>query len=513
MNSDDVFDLFVIGGGINGCGIARDAAGRGLSVALAEKSDLGSGTSSGSTKLIHGGLRYLEHYEFGLVRKSLVEREVLWKVAPHIIYPLRFILPHHKDLRPSWLIRLGLFLYDHLGGRKLLPPTRVIDFTKPGSDWPLNSGFKKGFEYSDCWVDDARLVVLNAQDAAGNSAKIMTRTPVESIQRDDGVWHVKVRNPNGSTASYKAKAVVNASGPWIDMVREKCSGASGIGKIRMVRGSHVVVPSLFDHPECYIFQNADGRIVFAIPYEEEFTLVGTTDADYEGDPSEVSISKDEKQYLCDSLNSYFKKQISPLDIVWTYSAVRPLLDEGNTQAQTATRDYRIDIEPDRSALINVYGGKITTYRKLAEDVLKEVGKFLTDLGQPWTENSSLPGGDFSVQSYQDLVEDLEKDYQFLASAHARRLIRQYGTYARRILNDASSYDDLGICFGSDLYEAEVIYLVNFEWAISAEDILWRRTKRGLKLTNRQAQVLDDYLREKSFESQYCGEKQIRCENH
>ncbi len=513
MSKEKIFDLFIVGGGINGCGIARDAAGRGLSVALAEKSDLASGTSSGSTKLIHGGLRYLEHYEFGLVRKSLVEREVLWKIAPHIVSPLRFIFPHHKDLRPSWLIRIGLFLYDHLGGRKLLPPTRVIDFTKSGTDRPLKPGFKKGFEYSDCWVDDARLVVLNAQDAAGNSAKIMTQTTVESIRRDKGVWEVMVRQSNGSTTCYRSKVVINATGPWINQVRQKCFDANSVAKIRMVRGSHMVVPALFDHSECYIFQNADARIVFAIPYEEEFTLVGTTDADYEGDPGEVCISELEKEYLCDSVNSYFNKQISKADIVWTYSAVRPLLDEGRAQAQTATRDYKIDIElgSDHTALINVYGGKITTYRKLAEDVLMEVGKLFPSMGESWTERSSLPGGDFSIEDYQNLIASLVSDYQFMSRAHASRLIRHYGKNAWRILDDASSYDDLGICFGSDLYESEVVYLIDNEWVTCAEDILWRRTKRGLKLTNNQSQLLDEYLGNRKIASQNCSYNLVQCE--
>ena len=502
MSTTNVFDLFVIGGGINGCGIARDAAGRGLSVALAEKSDLASGTSSGSTKLIHGGLRYLEHYEFSLVRKALVEREVLWMMAPHIVWPLRFILPHHENLRPSWLIRLGLFLYDHLGGRKRLPPSRGVDLSKKGKGSPLQASFTKGFEYSDCWVDDARLVVLNARDAADKSAKIMTYTQVVSIQRSDGIWLITVRSPNGSKETYKANVVVNASGPWIDIVRGECHEEKSAAKIRMVRGSHIVVPSLFDHAECYIFQNADDRIVFAIPYEEDFTLIGTTDADFEGDPGTACISEEEKMYLCDSINSYFKKQVALDDIVWTYSAVRPLMDEGEGKAQTASRDYQIDVEvgSDQTALVNVYGGKITTYRKLAEDVLSNVGKYLPNLGKPWTANSPLPGGDFPVESAHILLEKLSNDFAFLKESHARRLIRQYGTYAWRILKASTTYDDLGVCFGSDLYESEVNYLIEFEWATSAEDILWRRTKLGLQLTSNQALSLDEYLGSKIIPS-------------
>ena len=493
MNSDKVYDLFVIGGGVNGCGIARDAAGRGLSVCLSEKSDLGSGTSSGSTKLIHGGLRYLEHYEFSLVRKALIEREVLWKIAPHIIYPLRFVLPHYRDLRPAWLIRMGLFLYDNLGGRKLLPASRSINLTNDQAGVPLKSVFKKGFEYSDCWVDDARLVVLNAQDAATRGADILSYNKVETARRQNGVWVITSRSQDNSVQTHQAKILVNASGPWINLVQDAIH-TPDVSSIRMVRGSHIVVPRIFDNDNCYILQISDNRIVFAIPYEEAFTLIGTTDSDYEGNPENVSISHEEVQYLCSSIGRYFTKDVNPEDVVWSYSAVRPLLEDGKAKAQAASRDYRIEIDDVQNLpLINIYGGKITTYRKLAEDVLTKINQFISCSNSSWTADSPLPGGDFQSGGYSKLVAELVNEYSFLSQQYVSRMARLYGTTVRKILGNARTPDDLGQRFGDHLSQVEVDYLIEHEWATCVDDIIWRRTKEGLRLSVKQIKQLETYI--------------------
>ena len=496
MSGSEVYDLFIIGGGINGAGIARDAAGRGLSVCLAEQSDLASGTSSGSTKLIHGGLRYLEHYEFSLVRKALIEREVLWSIAPHIIRPLRFVLPHHTDLRPSWLIRLGLFLYDSLGGRKLLPRARSVNLAEETAGVPLKPIYKKGFEYSDCWVDDARLVILNAMDAADNGATIFTYHKVTSVSRENGIWLVELVDPNGNLHTHQSRALINVTGPWIDIVQESFDTPSK-HRIRMVRGSHIVVPKIYQNDTCYIFQNADNRIVFAIPYEGDFTLVGTTDSDYEGDPAQVSITAEETDYLCQSLNQYFQKQISPGDVVWSYSAVRPLLEDGEAKAQAASRDYRIEVDDkERTApLINIYGGKITTYRKLAEDVLDHLKPYIVVKDSTWTERSPLPGGDFPVGQDVQQIEKLISKYKFFSRQYIERLIRLYGTKAQKILGEARTVEDMGMHFGEYLSESEVRYLIEHEWATCAEDILWRRTKEGLRLMPEDVAKLEYYLQE------------------
>jgi len=489
------FDVFIIGGGINGCGVARDATGRGLSVCLAEKGDLGGATSSGSSKLIHGGLRYLEYYDFKLVRKSLREREVLWKIAPHIIYPLRFVLPHHSALRSPWLLRLGLFLYDHIGGRKLLPGTRRVNLAQDQTGKPLESSYTLGFEYADCWVDDARLVVLNARDAADHGAQIHTRTEVIGAHQEDGSWHITTRGADGKTNSFSAKVLVNASGPWVYGTSQELLGTTQVYKPRLVRGSHIVVPRLYEHNRCYILQNADGRIVFVIPYEETFTLIGTTERDHGPDLENVSIENDETVYLCESVNNYLKEPIGPRDVVWSYSAVRPLFDDGSSEAKSITRDYRIVTESENGTppMISILGGKITTYRTLAEEVVQEIGRFVPVTKSSWTGRSALPGGDFPHDEYHRQVEDLHRDYAFLDAQHTRRLVRLYGTLSRQILQDAKRSDDLGKRFGSDLYEAEVRYLVEREWASCAEDILWRRTKEGLRFSDEEVGSLEDYV--------------------
>src|SRR5947209_16142207 len=373
-----VYDLAIIGGGINGCGIARDAAGRGLSVLLAEQGDLAGATSSASTKLIHGGLRYLEHYEFRLVREALIEREVLLKAAPHIIRPLRFVLPHHRGLRPWPILRLGLFLYDHLGGRKILPPTRSLDLSRDPAGTPLKPEFVRAFEYSDCFVDDARLVVLNARDAADKGAEIRTRTRATEIRQADGIWTVgMVDTLTGARSQVQARALVNAGGPWVEDVLGRGAGVNAKAKVRLVQGSHIVVRKLYDHDRAYMFQNADGRIIFVIPYQDDFTLIGTTDRDYDGDPSKVKATAEEIQYLCAAASEYLAKAVTPDDVVWTYSGVRPLYDDGASEAKAATRDYVFELDtPGGVPLLSIYGGKITTYRRLAEEALERLAPFL-----------------------------------------------------------------------------------------------------------------------------------------
>ncbi|NKM70421.1 glycerol-3-phosphate dehydrogenase [Rhizobium laguerreae] len=493
----NIHDIFVIGGGINGCGIARDAVGRGYTVALAEMNDFASGTSSGATKLIHGGLRYLEHYEFRLVRESLMEREILWAMAPHIIWPLRFVLPYHKGgIRPAWLIRLGLFLYDHLGGRKLLPPTSVLDMRSDPAGKPLKALFSKAFEYSDGWVDDARMVVLNARDAADKGALIMPRTKVVSARRENGLWQIETTDTvTGRNDSHQARMLVNAAGPWVDHVIRSAFGQNEAHHVRLVQGSHIVVKKKFDDVRAYFFQNPDNRIIFAIPYEGDFTLIGTTDRDYTADPRDVRISEEETVYLCNAASEYFKEPVRPEDIVWTYSAVRPLYDDGASKAQEATRDYVLKLEGEGAAapLLNVFGGKLTTYRRLSEHALEKIGAAIGAKGGPWTAKSHLPGGDFPVRGYEAQVDKLQRRYSFLADRHARRLVRRYGTKAELLLGNARGIDDLGRLFGGDLYEAEVTYLVEQEWARHAEDVLWRRTKDGLRLSKEQAQSLEEYM--------------------
>jgi glycerol-3-phosphate dehydrogenase len=493
-----MYDIVIIGGGIHGCGIARDAAGRGLSVLLAEKADLASGTSSASTKLIHGGLRYLEHYAFRLVREALSEREVLLSTAPHIIRPLRFVLPHHRDLRPAWLIRLGLFLYDHLGGRSsVLPASRTIDLRGAAVGRPLKPSFARGFEYSDCAVDDARLVVLNAMDAAARGADIRVRTEVASARRSNGCWRVDLqRTASEESETVEARALINASGAWIADTSAYRVEARPIADVRLVKGSHIVVPKLFDHDSAYIFQNADRRIVFAIPYEGDYTLIGTTDVDCAGDVDSVAISSDEIAYLCGAVNAYFAKTIAPSDVIWSYSGVRSLHDDGRASAQDTTRDFvlELDGDPGDPPLLSIVGGKITTYRRVAEEVLRQlVPRLPRPAGPPWTRGAPLPGGDFAFRDRDRLGRDLAAAVPFLGAAACDRLVRTYGTMARTIFAGATRAEDLGVPFGAGLYEREVRHLIDNEWARTAEDILWRRTKLGLRLTKGERDRLQEWL--------------------
>lgn len=493
---DNITDIFVIGGGVNGCGIARDAAGRGYSVFLAEMGDLASGTSSAATKLIHGGLRYLEYYEFRLVHEALAEREVLWAMAPHIIWPMRFILPHHKGLRPSWLLRLGLFVYDHLGARKLLPPTKTLDLRKSPLGRPLKDGYRRGFEYSDCWVDDARLVALTARDAADKGAVIRTRTKVTSASKADGIWTIRLQDLDTKLrGTVKARVLVNAAGPWVDEVIRNVVGRNEAHHVRLVKGSHIVVRRLFDHDRAYFFQNKDGRIIFAIPYERDFTLIGTTDVDFTGDPTGVRISDEEQNYLLSAATEYFERPVTWQDIVWSYAGVRPLFDDKKGKAQEATRDYVLTIDGDKATggVVNVFGGKLTTHRRLSEEAMQRVETLIEPKGKPWTRGSKLPGGDFSPTGFDAEVEKLNQSYPTLPDKLLRRLVRQYGTIAARILGNAKRIQDLGDLYGADLTQREVDYLFDQEWARTTDDVLWRRTKLGLRIGATDRLKLEAYL--------------------
>ena len=489
------YDVFVVGGGINGCAVARDAAGRGYSVCLCEANDLASGTSSGSSKLIHGGLRYLEHYHFRLVREALIERERLWKLAPHIIRPLRFVLPHHKGLRPAWLLRLGLFIYDHIGGRKLLPASHRLNLTTDPAGAPLKSDYRLAFEYSDCWADDARLVVLNARDAANRGAAIRTRTRVLSARPDANGWSITVQEKDGAPETVTASVLVNAAGPWVDEVLKSALGRTGPNTVRLVRGSHIVVPKRYDHDRCYVFQNADGRIVFAIPYEDDYTLIGTTDIDHGDVSTPPEISTSEIDYLCEMANDYFRDPISREDIAWAYSAVRPLYDDGSTSAQKATRDYVIDVEnaSDAGMLVNVFGGKITTHRVLAETVLKAIESALGKRGPKWTGKTPFPGGAFPVDGQKALLDDCIARYGFVAPDVLARLARLYGTDIHTLLAGKTTLADLGRHYGAGLYDAEIDFLVALEWAQTAEDVLFRRTKLGLRMTPDEIAAVEERL--------------------
>ncbi len=479
-----MYDLAIIGGGVNGCGIARDAAGRGLRVLLVEKGDLAGGTSSASTKLIHGGLRYLEHYEFRLVREALAEREVLWGMAPHIVWPMTFVLPHHSALRSTFLIRLGLFLYDHLGGRRLLPASRGLDLRRDPAGLPLQPHFVRGFAYSDCWVEDARLVVLNAVDAAQRGADIRIQTALRQARRVDGHWSVEVVDgASGAVRTETARCLVNAAGPWVESVLSHRLGRNSRAKVRLVKGSHIVVRRLFAHDHAYLFQNADGRVVFAIPYERDFTLIGTTDVEFTGDPAHVEIDDAETAYLCAAVSAYFKQPVVPADVVWSYAGVRPLYDDGAT-AQSVTRDFvlELDLADGGVPVLSIFGGKITTYRRLAEAALTKLAPWLNGVGPAWTSGATLPGGDFPAQGFEAQVAALKEAHGWLAEPLARRLVRAYGTRASTLLAGCRSHDDLGRSFGSDLTEREVVWLIEHEFARSADDVLWRRSKLGLRLT-------------------------------
>ncbi|MCY1262372.1 Aerobic glycerol-3-phosphate dehydrogenase [compost metagenome] len=488
----EVYDLAIVGGGINGVGIAADAAGRGLSVFLCEKDDLAQHTSSASSKLIHGGLRYLEHHEFRLVREALAEREVLLAKAPHIVKPLRFILPHRPHLRPAWMIRAGLFLYDHLGKRERLPASRSLRFG-PGS--PLQAEITRGFEYSDCWVDDARLVVLNAMAARERGAHVHTRTRCVSARRSKGLWHIHLERADGSLLSIRTRALVNAAGPWVARFLEEDLKQTAPYGVRLIQGSHIIVPRLHDGEQAYILQNEDRRIVFAIPYLERFTLIGTTDREYHGDPARVAITAEETRYLLDVVNRHFKRQVSEQDILHSYSGVRPLCDDESDDPSAVTRDYTLALSshPGDAPLLSVFGGKLTTYRKLAEAALQQLAPWFPLAKGPWTASSPLPGGE-QMESRSALVEELCSSFGWLPTHIARRWANLYGSRSWHLLRNVRELADLGEHLGAGLYAREVDYLCQEEWATSAEDILWRRTKLGLFMSTAQQARLAQYLK-------------------
>ena len=496
MTSSEPVDLLIVGGGVNGTGIARDAAGRGLRVLLCEQDDLAAHTSSASSKLIHGGLRYLEQRQFRLVREALLEREVLLRAAPHIIRPLRFVLPHGGGQRPAWLIRLGLFLYDHLGGRERLPASQAVDLTADPAGVPLKPEFTKGFAYADCWVDDARRVVLNALAAAARGAEILPRTRGAAARRANRIWYAEL-DPGGGrpTREVRARALVNATRPWVVRFLAERLQLSGPSHVRLVKGGHVILPRLYDHPDPYILQNDDGRVVFVIPYEQDYTLIGTTDLDYEGDPAAVAITAEEIDYLCRAAGRYLSRPVLPEQVLWTYAGVRPLVDDGRTDVSAVTRDYAFDLEaPEGDApLLSVFGGKITTYRRLAEHALGRLQPVLGFAGEAWTAAAPLPGGDLPDADFEAFLDALQQERPWLPPALARRYARAYGTRVALLLDGAHGLADLGERLGEGLYAAEVDYLVRSEWAQTAEDILFRRSKLGLHLGDEAAARLAAWL--------------------
>ncbi|NOJ07018.1 glycerol-3-phosphate dehydrogenase [Vibrio splendidus] len=497
-STSSTLDLIVIGGGINGAGIAADAAGRGLNVGLYEANDFASATSSASSKLIHGGLRYLEHYEFRLVSEALAEREVLLRKAPHVAQPMRFRLPHRPFLRPAWMIRCGLFLYDNLGKRTTLPGSKTVNLAKSGL---LKPEMKTGFEYSDCWVDDARMVLLNVLAAKENNAEVRNYCRVEKAHRDGGIWHVTILDVmTNQRFERKAKALVNAAGPWVKQFFDDGLEQASPRNIRLIKGSHIVVPRIHDEPQAYILQNKDNRIVFMIPYLDKFSIIGTTDLEYKGDPREVAIDDVEVDYLIDIVNQHFVKQLGREDVVWTYSGVRPLCDDESDSPQAITRDYtlELDAELDQAPLLSIFGGKLTTYRKLGEAALKKLEPHLTNMGAPWTANDTLPGGNFSC-SREQLAKMIHTKYPWASEALLLRYVTQFGTYTWKLLEDANSEADLGVQFSSEahgVYQVEIDYLINEEMAMTDEDILWRRTKLGLYMRESEQQAVTDYLKEK-----------------
>ncbi|MDR5651707.1 glycerol-3-phosphate dehydrogenase [Ruixingdingia sedimenti] len=515
MTTPAPIDLFVIGGGVNGCGIARDAAGRGLTVDLAEAGDLAQATSSASTKLFHGGLRYLEYFEFRLVREALAEREVLLAAMPHISHPLRFVLPLDPAMRfdaetpasrlisaalpwlrgrrPAWMIRLGLFLYDHMGGRRILPGTRRLDLRHDPAGAALRPGLRRAYEYSDCWVEDARLVVLNARDAAARGARIRTRTRVTAARREGALWRITTEGPEGRAETH-ARALVNAAGPWAEGMARTITGRDGPAHVRLVRGSHIVTRRLFGHDRCYILQGSDGRIVFAIPFEQDFTLIGTTDIDHPGPPEDAHCTAAERDYLCAAASRWFARPVTPADVVWTYAGVRPLYDDGAGPARAATRDYVLTLDTQGPPLLTVFGGKITTYRRLAEAALARLAPHLPQARGAWTAGAPLPGGDFPPDGAPALRARLMADHPFLTAPWAARLIRTYGTEARAVLDGARAPQDLGPDFGATLTGAELRWLMTREYARTAEDAVWRRTKLGLRLSAGQIAAIDAFMR-------------------
>ncbi len=495
MLEPDAYDIAIIGGGINGAGIARDAAGRGLKVLLCEKGDLAEGTSSRSGKLVHGGLRYLEYYEFRLVREALIEREVLLNAAPHIIWPLRFVLPHSPEQRPAWLVRLGLVLYDNLGGRKRLPGTRKLDLRTAPEGRAIRPEFHTAFEYSDCWVDDARLVVLNAVDARDKGATILTRTAVNSARRDGGEWVLALTAPGGETLAARARVLVNAAGPWVDDVLGRVAGLNSTRKVRLVKGSHIIVRKFWEGPQAYLLQHTDKRVIFVNPYESDKCLIGTTDIPYTGRPEDVAADGDEIDYLLKVVNRYTRKQLVRTDVLTAFSGIRPLLDDKAGNPSAITRDYTFDVEDvaGKAPLLSIFGGKITTYRKLAEHALDKLRPYLERSGRPWTASVALPGGDIEDADFERFVAQFGTRHPWLPPALALHYCRLYGTRAHRVVDGAHKLADLGKPFGGQFYSREAEFLIAEEWAATDEDILARRTKHGLALTPQETRDFQAWM--------------------
>ena len=496
MGKKPTFDLLIVGGGINGVGIARDAAGRGLKVLLCEQDDLASATSSASTKLIHGELGYLEYFEFRRLREALIEREILLRAAPHIIRPMTFVLPHVGQLRSAWMVRLGLWLYDHLSRREKLPGSRALNLSRSPLGIPLARTYRKGFSFADCWVEDARLVVLNALDAKIRGAEIRTRTRCRSAGRRDGLWQAELVSCGGELVEQvSARVMINATGPWVGETLSEVADSSRDSAIRLVKGSHIMVPRLYEGGHSYVLQNDDRRFVFLIPYEQHFTLIGTTDIPYEGDPASAKIDDDEIEYLCNAANRYLVEAITPQDVIWSYSGVRTFHNDASKPASSGACDCFLDVSEEDGAapLLSIFGGKVTTYRRLAEQALEQLSPWLRPNGGPWTENAKLPGGDIPDADFDAFLSGFQSAHPWLPSSLARRYARTYGTRAETIVGQARSLDDLGELIGDALYESEVAYLVDQEWAVTAEDILWRRSKLGLHTSRQTWARLADWL--------------------
>ncbi len=491
---DTIYDILVIGGGINGVMVARDAAGRGLSVLLVEKDDLASGTSSASSKLIHGGLRYLEHYDFSLVRKSLREREILLRNARHIIRPMRFILPHVKGSRPVWLVRIGLWLYDHLSFNNTQPHCAVMDLISGPYAKVLKPEITRGFAYSDCWADDARMVVLAARDAERLGAKVMTRTRCNAVRREEELWRAILVQQDGTKLDIRTRGVINAAGPWAHEVLTGVAGGATKAHLSLIKGSHIVVPRLHEGDHAFLLQNDDERIVFVIPYEGRYSLIGTTEQVHEKAAGPVKISARETSYLCDAVNRYFVSQIKPDDVVWSYAGLRPLYDDGHVDPASITRDYVLEVDqPDGMApLLTIFGGKLTTARQLAESVVDSLDTAFPHLGGPWTGDSPLPGG--GMDNFEIFVRELVRDYPGFKNDFITALARRHGTDLRKILGEGASEADLGRHFGGTLYAAEVDWLIENEWAQTVEDVLWRRTKCGLEVSKSGVKALTGYMK-------------------
>lgn len=499
LPESQIHDLLVVGGGINGAGIARDAAGRGLKVALCEMNDLASATSSASSKLIHGGLRYLEYYQFRLVREALAEREVLLHNAPHLVRPLQFVLPHVNTIRPAWLVRLGLFFYDHLGPHPSLPNSTALDLSRAAAGRPVRGDIRKGFAYYDCWVDDARLVVANAKSAAQLGARIMTGTKLMTAHRAKGEWRARLMDRrNDREETVRARALVNAAGPWVEQVLTDIEGTGGPRqRTILVKGSHIVVPRLHDGDFAYILQHTDRRVIFVIPFEGEYSLIGTTDVNFDGDPADAAISEEETRYLCDAVSAYFSQPVSPADVRWSFAGVRPLFGDGADDPSAVTRDYVLDLDTgpggDQTPLLSIFGGKITTYRRLSENAMARLHPFFPGMSGDWTDAAPLPGGDLGAGGLDGFIADLIGAYPEMPCELLTGLARRHGAMARDVLGPAKTATDLGQQFGAGLTAREIDYLIANEWATTAADILWRRTKCGLHLDEGQRQSVAQYL--------------------